>query len=82
MITVKTINVTFTDEEHDVLVKTKNDLNWHDFILKIKDLEDLFAWAWRFIEKSDSGNMVYFEALEAAGLSDVLKRYIDGEENE
>ena len=33
---MKTINVTFTDEEHEDLMKTKNKLSWHDFILKLK----------------------------------------------
>jgi hypothetical protein len=79
---MKTINVTFTDEEHDVLVNTKGDLNWHDFILKIKDLEDLFEWAWRFIEKSDSGNAIYFEALEDHGPIDAWNRYYGAETNE
>ena len=79
---MKTINVTFTDEEHDVLVKTKGDLNWHDFILKIKDLDDLFAWAWRFIEKTDSGNADYFEALTEVGPIDAWNRYFRVETNE
>ena len=79
---MKTINVTFTDEEHDTLVKKKSDLNWHDFILKIKDLDDLFAWAWRFIEKSDSGNVDYLEALEAHGPIDAWKRLNNVEDEE
>ncbi len=29
---MKTINVTFTDEEHGVLMKIKGKLSWHDFI--------------------------------------------------
>ena len=78
MTDMKTINVTFTDEEHDVLVKTKDDLNWHDFILKIKDLDDLLTWAWRFIEKADSGNAEYLEAMMAAGLEPVFDRVFGG----
>ena len=31
---MKNINVTFTEEEHALLVKVKGKLNWHDFILK------------------------------------------------
>ena len=32
---MKTINVTFTDDEHEKLVEAKEaeDMNWHDFIL-------------------------------------------------
>ena len=30
---MKTINETFTDEEHKTLVKLKNGLSWHDFIM-------------------------------------------------
>jgi len=30
---MKTINETFTDEEHKSLVKFKQKLSWHDFIL-------------------------------------------------
>lgn len=30
---MKTINVTFTDEEHATLVKRKGNESWHDFIL-------------------------------------------------
>ena len=30
---MKTINETFTDEEHKSLSKLKNGLSWHDFIL-------------------------------------------------
>lgn len=31
---MKTINVTFEDEEYDKLIKRKGDLSWHDFIIK------------------------------------------------
>ena len=34
---MKTINVTFTDEEHRKLVRTKGDVSWHDFILNLLD---------------------------------------------
>jgi len=30
---MKTINETFTDEEHKSLVKLKKRLSWHDFIM-------------------------------------------------
>ena len=33
MVGMKTINVTFTDEEHERLVEAKGGLSWHDFIL-------------------------------------------------
>lgn len=32
---MKTINVTFDDKEHQSLEETKGDLSWHDFILKL-----------------------------------------------
>jgi len=31
---MKTINETFTDEEHKELLKKKGELSWHDFIIK------------------------------------------------
>ena len=31
---MKSINETFTDEEHAMLVKAKGDLSWHDFIIR------------------------------------------------
>jgi len=39
---VKTINVTFTDEEYEQLVRLKNwmDLNWHDFILRVLKVDE------------------------------------------
>jgi len=39
---MKTINVTFTDEEYQELLKKKTEtkLSWHDFILKVGDKED------------------------------------------
>jgi hypothetical protein len=36
---MKTINVTFTDEEHEILMRAKGSQNWHDFILKLAELE-------------------------------------------
>jgi len=30
---MKTINVTFTDEEYKQLLNAKNSANWHDYIL-------------------------------------------------
>lgn len=32
---MKTINVTLTDEEHEMLVQAKGELSWHDFIVKM-----------------------------------------------
>lgn len=32
---MKTINVTFSDEEHKLLLEAKEELSWHDFILKL-----------------------------------------------
>ena len=32
---MKSISVTFTDEEHTALLKAKGELSWHDFILKM-----------------------------------------------
>ena len=37
---MKTINVTFEDEEHERLVKKKGNLSWHDFILKLAENND------------------------------------------
>ena len=35
---MKTLNVTFEDEEYNQLVAKKGELSWHDFIMKlIKD---------------------------------------------
>jgi len=33
---MKTINVTFTEQEYNSLITAKNSLNWHDFILSKK----------------------------------------------
>jgi predicted CopG family antitoxin len=30
---MKTINETFTDEEHNLLKKLKGNISWHDFIM-------------------------------------------------
>ena len=32
---MKNINVTFTDQEHEILVRKKGNLSWHDFIMKL-----------------------------------------------
>jgi len=32
---MKTINVTFTDNEHKKLMDVKKKLSWHDFVLKL-----------------------------------------------
>jgi predicted CopG family antitoxin len=32
---LKSINVTFEDKEYEQLLKVKNDLSWHDFILQL-----------------------------------------------
>jgi len=32
---MKTINVTFEDEEYERLVKKKGDKSWHNFIMEI-----------------------------------------------
>jgi len=32
---MKTINVTFTNEEHKKLIKLKGKKSWHDYILEI-----------------------------------------------
>lgn len=34
---MKTINVTFTDEEHIELLEDKKERSWHDYILDLKD---------------------------------------------
>ena len=64
---MKTINVTFTDEEHEKLVKTKGILNWHDFILTTESLRSLFHAAYRFI---DVNNLLlsFNEHLMSVGL--------------
>lgn len=31
---MKTINVVFDDNEHDELLRLKDSLSWHDFILR------------------------------------------------
>lgn len=30
---MKTINVTFTDEEFEIVSKRKKDMSWHDYIM-------------------------------------------------
>ena len=39
---MKTLNITFTDEEYERLneVKESTGLSWHDFILKLSDKEE------------------------------------------
>ncbi len=32
---MKSISVTFTDEEHSALLKAKANMSWHDFILNL-----------------------------------------------
>ena len=34
-IEMKHINITFTEEEYEKLIKTKDGTSWHDFILKL-----------------------------------------------
>lgn len=31
---MKTLNVTFEDDEYHILIKAKKELSWHDFIIK------------------------------------------------
>ena len=33
---MKTINVTFEDEEFEQIEKAKGEMNWHDFVMQIK----------------------------------------------
>lgn len=40
---LKTINVEFTDEEHEGLIVAKAHLNWHDFILTLLDGRNIVA---------------------------------------
>jgi hypothetical protein len=35
---MRTINETFTDEEHTKLLEAKKDMSWHDFILARADI--------------------------------------------
>lgn len=37
---MKTINLTFTDEEHEKLFKKKNGLNWHDFVMLLLNISN------------------------------------------
>ncbi len=37
---MKTINVTFSDEEHELLVEAKGDTSWHDFVLKLLEKKE------------------------------------------
>ena len=37
---MKTINVTFSDEEGELLLAKKGDLSWHDFIMTLVVKED------------------------------------------
>ena len=37
---MKTINVTFSDEEVELLLAKKGDLSWHDFIMTLVVEED------------------------------------------
>ena len=64
---MKTINVTFIDEEHAVLVKTKGKLSWHDFIIAIENLRSLFHTAYKFIENNDL-LLSFSEHLTTVGL--------------
>ena len=34
---MKTINVWLTDKEHNRLMKLKDELSWHDFIIKLAE---------------------------------------------
>ena len=34
---MKTINVTFTDDEGEQLIKLKGNLSWHDFIMTLTE---------------------------------------------
>lgn len=36
---MKTINVTFDEEEYKKLLEKKKDLSWHDFILKLIEMK-------------------------------------------
>ena len=37
---MKTINEKFTDEEFELLKKSKGDISWHDWIMSFADMED------------------------------------------
>lgn len=37
---MKSINITFEDEEHKKLVEKKKGLSWHDFILKLIEFNE------------------------------------------
>jgi hypothetical protein len=38
---MKTINVTFDDGEYKLLMKKKNGLSWHNFIMKLVKQEEI-----------------------------------------
>lgn len=79
---MKTINVTFTDEEHELLIETKGNLNWHDFILTNEDMKALIKFyddrvkgdpAW-----DDSGD----DVLKANGVYEIWKKVFNITEDE
>jgi predicted CopG family antitoxin len=48
---MKTINVTFTDDEYDELKSIKKEQSWHDFILEV-------ARESEFIKKNPDGDVL------------------------
>ncbi|MHA1950844.1 MAG: hypothetical protein ACW99G_12595 [Candidatus Thorarchaeota archaeon] len=78
---MKTINVTFTDEEHGALLQAKDKLSWHDFIIAIENLRSLFLTSYKFIESNDLLSS-FSDHLIVAGLDvideDILV-WIEGE---
>ena len=79
---MKTINVTFTDEEHETLMAAKGSLNWHDFILMNDDLKSLIRFYHDFVRGDPAWDDNEDEILKANDVYDVWKYVFEIEDDE
>ena len=79
---MKTINVTFTDEEHEDLIETKGVLNWHDFILTNEDMKALIRFYDDIVKSDPAWDDHSDDVLKANGVYEIWKKVFNITEDE